>query len=133
MYTLPHILLSRPSPYSTDAWQIKNILQVDVYAGNPITSAQYGAVLEYGESFVASLAPVFPPSGESAKNGACIHTCVCHCVGSKPVNGKLCDEWFADWVYGKTKGADSVHIDMDLPNSNGTNTDKSCIPLVIKS
>lgn len=36
------------------------------------------------------------------------------------LDGKNSFEHYADWFYGKTTGAASMHIDPSLPNGNGT-------------
>jgi len=98
-----------------DSWQMGNILQTSWE-----TKAEQQAVLQYGNDFMAQLAPVY--AGSETKNGGMITSCICHgCPWQSLIlNGKNSYQHYADWFYGKTTGAASMHIDPRLPNGNGT-------------
>jgi len=98
-----------------DAWQLGNEFQ-----SSWATEAEQKGVLQYGTDFMAQLAPVY--TGGETKNGGMITSCICHgCPWSTlELEGKTSYEWYADWFYGKTTGAASMHIDPRLPNGNGT-------------
>ena len=66
------------------------------------------------------LAPVY--TGGETKNGGMITSCICHgCPWQALVlNGKTSYQHYADWFYGKTSGAASMHIDPRTPNGDGT-------------
>ena len=104
------------------AWQLQNILQ------SPWSSkAEQQAVLQYGKDFLDQLEPVFTSKtggdGEEAetKNGGMITSCICHgCPWTSLVlENKTSFQHYADWFYGKTTGAASMHIDARLPNGDG--------------
>lgn len=98
-----------------DAWQLGNIFQSDWE-----TQEEQKAVLQYGKDFLTQLAPVY--TGAETKNGGMITSCICHCCNWPVfvVEGKTSFEHYADWYYGKTTGAASMHIDTRLPNGGGT-------------
>ena len=99
-----------------DAWQLGNEFQ-----SKWATAGEQAGVLQYGEDFMAQLAPVH--GGAEGKHGGMITSCICHgCPWADLVlDGKSSYEHYADWFYGKTSGgAASMHIDPRLPNGNGT-------------
>jgi len=104
-----------------DAWQLANIFQ-----SKWTTPAEQAGVLQYGLDFMTALAPVY--TGGVTKNGGMITSCICHgCPFPElELEGKNSYEHYADWFYGKTTGADSMHIDPRLPNGNGTLTFSQC-------
>jgi hypothetical protein len=69
---------------------------------------------------MAQLAPAYV-APETA-NGGMITSCICHgCPwGDLKLDGKSSYQHYADWFYGKTTGAASMHIDHRLPNGDGT-------------
>jgi len=103
-----------------DEWQLLNELQTGTsrqhMADEP---AVQKAVIGYGATFLDEVAPV---GGVGSKNGGFITTCICH---SCPWNilaleNKTSYEHFADWFYGKTSGAGAKHVDIRMPNGDGT-------------
>jgi len=98
-----------------DAWQLGNEFQ-----SNWVTKEEQQGVLQYGEDFMTQLAPVYE-NGET-KNGGMITTCICHgCPWTAlTLDNKTSYQHYADWFYGKTTGAASMHIDTRLPNGDGT-------------
>jgi hypothetical protein len=103
-----------------DEWQLLNELQTGTsrqhMADEP---AVQNAVIGYGATFLDEVAPV---GGVGSKNGGFITTCICH---SCPWNilaleNKTSFEHFADWFYGKTSGAGAKHVDIRMPNGDGT-------------
>ena len=69
---------------------------------------------------MAQLAPIY--LGSETKHGGMITSCMCHgCPWPDLVlEGKSTYQHYADWFYGKTTGAASMHMDPRLPNGNGT-------------
>ena len=97
-----------------DAWQLGNEFQ-----SNWVTADEQKGVLQYGEDFLAQLAPVHR---NGSPHGGMITSCICHgCPwGDLVLEGKNSYQYYADWFYGKTAGgAASMHIDPSLPNGNG--------------
>ena len=97
-----------------DAWQLGNEFQ-----SNWQTKAEQDGVLQYGLDFMQQLAPIY--TGSETKHGGMITSCICHgCPWpALKLAGKTSYEHYADWFYGKTTGAASMHIDPSLPNGNG--------------
>lgn len=102
-----------------DAWQLANILQ-----SKWKTKDTQDAVVQYGKDFMSQLAPV----QSEPKHGAMITSCICH--GCPWADLKLQDkssyQHYADWYYGKTTGAASIHIDSRGPNGDGALKFKQC-------
>merc|ERR1719221_598699 len=98
-----------------DAWQLGNEFQ-----SNWATKAEQDGVIQYGKDFMTQLAPIY--TGSETKHGGMITSCICHgCPWQAlELDGKTSYEHYADWFYGKTSGAASMHIDSRLPNGNGT-------------
>eukprot|EP00937_MAST-01D_sp_MAST-1D-sp2_P006165 g6165.t1 len=98
-----------------DAWQLANEFQ-----SGWATADEQSGVRQYGVDFMAQLAPVF--EGTESKHGGMITSCICHgCPWpALTLGGKTSYEHYADWFYGKTSGAASMHVDARLPNGNGT-------------
>ena len=118
----PHMQDSMETPFfmfnsKYDAWQLGNEFQSSWQ-----TKDEQKGVLQYGEDFMAQLAPAY--LGGETKNGGMITSCICHgCPwNALTLQGKTSNEHYADWFYGKTAGAQSMHIDLRLPNGNGTLT-----------
>ena len=105
-----------------DAWQLGNEFQ-----SAWTTKDEQDGVLQYGIDFMEQLAPVYA-TGAETKHGGMITSCICHgCPwATLELDGKLTYQHYADWFYGKTTGAASMHIDTRLPNGNGTLTDPRC-------
>mmetsp|Transcript_126172 Transcript_126172/g.223524 ORF Transcript_126172/g.223524 Transcript_126172/m.223524 type:complete len:439 (+) Transcript_126172:73-1389(+) len=105
-----------------DQWQLGNIFQSDWK-----TKAEQEGVLQYGRDFMTQLAPVYMQG--ATKHGGMITTCICHgCPwDALKLEGKSSMEHYADWFYGKTTGASSMHIDTRLPNGDGT-LSGGCVP-----
>lgn len=106
-----------------DHWQLANEFQSAWQ-----TEAERNGVIKYGEDFLTQLAPVYA-GGEGKKNGGMITSCICHgCPWAQLVlENKTSFQHYADWFYGATAGGlDSMHIDLRLPNGNGTLTFKEC-------
>jgi len=110
-----------------DAWQLGSEFQ-----SSWTTAAEQAGVLQYGKDFLAQLAPV----QAEPKNGAMITSCICHgcswgtlTTGAAGIEGaKTSYQHYADWYYGRTTGADSVHIDTRTPNGGGAIKDPHCKP-----
>jgi len=104
-----------------DAWQLGNEFQ-----SKWSTPAEKAGVLQYGVDFLKQFAPV----QAEPKNGAMITSCICHGCdwATLKVNGLTSYQHYANWYYGKTTGAESIHIDTAFPNGNGTFTDPRCSP-----
>merc|ERR1712178_342700 len=102
-----------------DAWQLNSILQTKW-----TEKAEQKAVIQYGVDFLDQFKPV---QSEPA-NGAMITSCICHgCPWLDFVlEGKNSYQHYADWYYGKTSGASSIHIDTRLPNGGGSIKLKQC-------
>ena len=77
-------------------------------------------MLQYGLDFLEQLKPAY--TAPETKNGGMITSCICHgCPWpALTLDGKNSYQHYADWFYGKTSGAASMHIDPSLPNGNGT-------------
>eukprot|EP00440_Ansanella_granifera_P019850 gb/GFBE01021564.1/.p1 GENE.gb/GFBE01021564.1/~~gb/GFBE01021564.1/.p1 ORF type:complete len:442 (+),score=98.20 gb/GFBE01021564.1/:1-1326(+) len=97
-----------------DSWQLGNEFQ-----SKWDTKAEQEGVLQYGKDFMAQLAPVY--TKPETKHGGMITSCICHgCPwDALKLDGKSSNEHYADWFYGKTSGAESMHIDTRLPNGHG--------------
>lgn len=116
----PHMQSSMQTPFfmfnsKYDAWQLGNEFQSDW-----TTKDEQKGVLQYGEDFMQQLAPAY--SGSETRNGGMITSCICHgCPWpSLVLDGKNSYEHYADWFYGHTSGAESMHIDTRLPNGGGS-------------
>ena len=79
-------------------------------------------MLQYGKDFMQQLAPVY--TGGETKHGGMITSCICHgCPWQNlELENKNSYQHYADWFYGKTTGAASMHIDTRNPNGDGTLT-----------
>jgi len=103
-----------------DEWQLLNELQTGTSRQHMADDAAVQKdVIGYGALFLDEVAPV---GGAGSRNGAFITTCICHsCPWSDLVlNNKTADEHYADWFYGKTSGASAKHVDIRMPNGDGT-------------
>merc|ERR1712110_1396102 len=89
------------------------------FQSNWATKEEQQGVLQYGKDFMKQLAPVY---AQGTKNGGMITSCICHgCPWtSLKLEGKSSYQHYADWFYGKTRGAASMHIDTRSPNGDGT-------------
>jgi hypothetical protein len=87
---------------------------------NWATKEEQDGVLQYGLDFLEQLKPAY--TAPETKNGGMITSCICHgCPWpALTLDGKNSYQHYADWFYGKTSGAASMHIDPSLPNGNGT-------------
>ena len=103
-----------------DEWQLLNELQTGTsrqhLADDPAVRA---GILGYGADFLEQVAPV---GGAESRNGGFITTCICHgCPWSQlELENKTAIGHFADWFYGRTKGAGAKHVDTRPPNGGGT-------------
>jgi hypothetical protein len=118
-----------------DAWQLDNILQTGgltnaTNAWNSVLVRR--AVLEYGDDFLAALAPFWGRETNTThghvrqpapKNGGFVTSCICHeCRWNDPnlmIDGKSAIGHYASWFFGKTVGASAMHIDHRTPNGGG--------------
>jgi hypothetical protein len=109
--------------YSSPDRQLGNEFQ-----SNWDTKAEQDGVLQYGKDFLTQFSPVQTES----KNGAMITSCICHgCNWAALTTGsdnKTSYQHYADWYYGRTSGAASIHIDTRSPNGGGAITDPHCKP-----
>ena len=117
----PHMNVFIDTPFFVfngkyDAWQLGNEFQ-----SGWTTKAEQLGVLQYGKDFMAQFAAVQSQS----KNGAFITSCICHgCYfPALKLHNKTAYQHYADWYYGKTTGAGSIHIDTRTPNGDNTITD----------
>ena len=99
-----------------DQWQLANIFQ-----SGWKTPSEKSGVIQYGADFLTDWHAVVAPP-----NGAMITTCICHaCNWTSFILGaeqKNSFAHYADWVWGRTHGNASLHVDLRPPNGGGVMT-----------
>ena len=118
----PSTCWSNPAPHDSSSSRRQLLLQPELappIVGVNCNATQRAAVLEYGASFLAALAPVVAARDE--RNGAFITSCICHACdwAILALQGKTANGHFADWYSGRTVGASARVVDSRGPNGDG--------------